>query len=124
MLDCITKDINFRKFIKLWCLYLVQHVLHQIKAPQFYADLYLQRQYWILRNVNGKIQGLSKAMSIFPEIQFSRDFQVLFKPVWTLFWMFIKGELKKNFVCHINFESYHETAQHEWVSIYVVLHIV
>ena len=21
--------------IKLWCLYLVQHMLHQIKAPQF-----------------------------------------------------------------------------------------
>ena len=24
--------------IKLWCLYLVQHMLHQIKAPQFYAN--------------------------------------------------------------------------------------
>ena len=23
--------------IKLWCLYLVQHMLHQIKAPQFYT---------------------------------------------------------------------------------------
>ena len=24
--------------IKLWCLYLVQHRLNQIKAPQFYTD--------------------------------------------------------------------------------------
>ena len=23
--------------IKLWCLYLVQHMLHQILAPQFYS---------------------------------------------------------------------------------------
>ena len=24
--------------IKLWCLCLVQHMLHQIKAPQFYTN--------------------------------------------------------------------------------------
>ena len=24
--------------IKLWCLYLVQHMLHQIKALQFYTN--------------------------------------------------------------------------------------
>ena len=24
--------------IKLWCLYLLQHMLHQIKAPQFYTN--------------------------------------------------------------------------------------
>ena len=24
--------------IKLWCLYLVQHMLHQIKAPQFHTN--------------------------------------------------------------------------------------
>ena len=24
--------------IKLWCLYLVQHMLHQIKAQQFYTN--------------------------------------------------------------------------------------
>ena len=34
-LDCITKEINFR----MWRLYLVQHMLHQIKKPQFYTDL-------------------------------------------------------------------------------------
>ena len=31
-------------WLKLWCLYLVQHMLHQIKAPQFYCDLGLRRQ--------------------------------------------------------------------------------
>ena len=40
MLDCITKDSS----IKLWCLYLVQHMLHQIKAPKFYTDLVLHRE--------------------------------------------------------------------------------
>ena len=34
--------------IKLWCLYLVQHMLHQIKAPQFYTDLGLQKHSWII----------------------------------------------------------------------------
>ena len=34
----------FKKMrIKLWCLYLVQHVLHQIQAPQFYSDSGLQK---------------------------------------------------------------------------------
>ena len=28
--------------MKLWGLYLVQHMLHQIKAPQFYTNLGLQ----------------------------------------------------------------------------------
>ena len=40
MLDCITKDIS----LKLWCHYLVQYMLHQRKALQFYTDLGLQRQ--------------------------------------------------------------------------------
>ena len=49
MLDCITEDIIFRKLVyKLWCLYLVQQMLHKIKAPQFYTDLGLHRQCWIL----------------------------------------------------------------------------
>ena len=30
--------------IKLWCPYLVQHMLHQIKAPQFYTDFKLGLQ--------------------------------------------------------------------------------
>ena len=33
------KDISFRKLEKkLRCFYLVQHILYQIKAPQFYTD--------------------------------------------------------------------------------------
>ena len=28
--------------IKLWCLYLVQHMLHQMKAPQFYTNFLKQ----------------------------------------------------------------------------------
>ena len=34
----------------MWCLYLVQLMLHQIKTPQFYTDLGLQRQFWMLQS--------------------------------------------------------------------------
>ena len=52
MLKCITEDIIFKKIcLKLWCLYLVQHKLHQIKVAQFYTDLDLQRQCWILLQI-------------------------------------------------------------------------
>ena len=34
---------NYNK--KLLCLYFVQHMLHQIKAQQFYTDFGLQQQY-------------------------------------------------------------------------------
>ena len=53
--------------IKLWCLYLVQH-MHQIKAPQFFTDLGLQKH--LNPPVNGKIQGLFKAFK-----RFSSTFQ-------------------------------------------------
>ena len=33
--------------IKLWCLYLVQHMLHQIKAQQFYT-YYLKLIYLVM----------------------------------------------------------------------------
>ena len=42
MLESITKDISFRKLVQNWGA-LVQHMLHQIKAPQFYTDLGLQK---------------------------------------------------------------------------------
>ena len=43
MLESIAKDISLKVMsIKLWCLYLVQHMLHQIKTSQFYTDLGLQ----------------------------------------------------------------------------------
>ena len=71
-------------------------MLHQIKAPQFYCDLGLQR----LLNppVNGKIQGLFKAFECFSgtfqgKFNFQGLFktvlyiQVFFKPVRTLIYM-------------------------------------
>ena len=65
MLDCITEDISFRKKSKkLWCLYLVQIMLHQIKKPKFYSDLVLHRQVFN-HPVIGKIQGLFKAFERF-----------------------------------------------------------
>ena len=73
MLESITKDIS----VKLWCLYLVQHMLHQIKASQFYTHLGLQKT---LLNplANCKTQGLFKAFECFQvlfEAFFSRTFQ-------------------------------------------------
>ena len=49
MLDCDNGEISTRKLVlKLLCFYLVQHMLHQIKAPQFYTDLGIQKHCWIL----------------------------------------------------------------------------
>ena len=67
-------------------------MLHQIKAPQFYTDLGLQKV--LNPPVNGKIQELFKAFQCFsstfqgrPNFQglFKKAFkiQVLFKPVRT-----------------------------------------
>ena len=81
MLESITNDISFRKsVVKLWCLYLVQHMLHQIKAPQFYTDLCLKTKLNPL--ANGKIQGLLKAFECFlSTFQGNFYFQGLFKTV-------------------------------------------
>ena len=82
MLDCITKDISFSKIsLKLWCIYLVQHMLlHQIKAQKFYTDTGLQR---VLNSpVNGKIQELFKAVVCFSStFQGKLNFQGLFKSI-------------------------------------------
>ena len=77
MLEAITKEIS----VKLWCLYLVQHMLHQIKAPQFYADLGLQKT--VLNPLaNGKIWGLFNAVECFSStFQGKFYFQGLFKTV-------------------------------------------
>ena len=49
---------------KFWCLYLVQHMLHHIKAPQFYTNLGLRKT--VLNPLaNGKIEGLFKAFECF-----------------------------------------------------------
>ena len=39
MLESIAKILFKIISIKLWSLYLVQHMLHQTKAPQYYTDL-------------------------------------------------------------------------------------
>ena len=70
-------------------------MLHQIKAPQFYTDLGVQKTQ-LTPPVNDKIQGLFKAFECFSStIQGKFNFQglsktvlyiqVLFKPVRTLF---------------------------------------
>ena len=37
--------------MKLLCLYLVQHLLHQIEAQQFYTDLGLYQQCYALQKI-------------------------------------------------------------------------
>ena len=74
--------------------FFVQHMLHQIKAPQFDTDLGLQRHV-LNPPVNGKVQGLFKAFVCYSstfqgKLNFQGLFktvlyiQVLFKPVRTL----------------------------------------
>ena len=73
MLESITKNFS----IKLWCLYLVQHMQHQIKAPQFYTK-FRSPKTSLNPPVNGKIQGLFKAFECFSSTFnafFSRTFQ-------------------------------------------------
>ena len=50
--------------MKLLCLYLVQNLLHQIKAQQFYTDLDLSIV--LSSTENRRIQGLFKAFGDFP----------------------------------------------------------
>ena len=56
-------------------------MLHEIKAPQFYTDLGLQKA--VLNPLaNGKIQGLFKALEYFSStFQGKFNFQELFKTV-------------------------------------------
>ena len=44
LLEILVLENLYKISLKLWCLYLVQHLLHQIKAPQFYTDLVFQKQ--------------------------------------------------------------------------------
>ena len=44
MLDLDNGDISTGKLVKMLCPYLVQHMLHQIKAQQFYTELGLYQQ--------------------------------------------------------------------------------
>ena len=51
--------------IKLLCLYLVQHMLHQIKAQQFYTDLDPYQQCLVLQTIV-EFKDFSRLLSDFP----------------------------------------------------------
>ena len=51
--------------IKLLCLYLVQHMLNQIKAQQFYSDLGLCQLCKFLQKIV-EFKGFSRLLSDFP----------------------------------------------------------
>ena len=70
MLDWDNGEISTRQLEKkLLCLYLVQHLLHQIKAQQFYPNLGLYQQCWFLQKI-GDLKDFSRPL---------HDFPVLFK---------------------------------------------
>ena len=91
-------------------------MLHQIKTPQFYTDLGLQKTVLKLL-ANGKLQGLFKAFECFSstfqgKFYFQGLFktvlhiQVLFKPVQTLFYptltLVILSILRQYLIAHLN----------------------
>ena len=51
--------------IKLLCFYMVQHMLHQIKAHQFYNDLDSYQQCWVVRKIV-EFKDFSRPLSDFP----------------------------------------------------------
>ena len=51
--------------MKLLCLYLVQLLLHQIKAQQFYTDLDLYQQCKVLQKME-EFKDFSRPLSYFP----------------------------------------------------------
>ena len=51
--------------MKLFCLYLVQHLLHRIKAQQFYTDLDLYQQCKVLQKIE-EFKDFSRPLSDFP----------------------------------------------------------
>ena len=63
--------------MKLLCLYLVQHLMHQIKAQQFYTDLDLYQQCKVLQKIE-EFKDFSRPLSDFP-VLFKTD--LIFKVV-------------------------------------------
>ena len=51
--------------MKLLCLYLVQRLLHQIKAQQFYIDLNLSHQSLVQQKIE-EFKDFSRLLSDFP----------------------------------------------------------
>ena len=58
------RHYNWKISIKLLCLYLVQHMLHQIKA-KFYTDLGLYQKCKVLQKIE-EFKGFSRLLSDFP----------------------------------------------------------
>ena len=52
-------------YIKLLGLYLAQHMLHQIKAQQFYTDSDLYQQFLVLQKIE-EFKHFSRLLSDFP----------------------------------------------------------
>ena len=71
--------------MKLLCHYLVQHLLHQIKARQIHTDLDLYQQFKVLQKIEFK--DFSRSLS---------DFPVLFK-AYLIFKDFLRKPSKFKF---------------------------
>ena len=66
MLDWDNGDISTGKLgKKLLCLYLVQHMMHKIKAQQFYTDLGLYQQCYVSQKIV-KFKNYSRLLCDFP----------------------------------------------------------
>ena len=61
IMETLALENKYKISIKLLCLYLVQHMLHQIKAQQFYTDIDRALSTVLSPTENSKIQGLFKA---------------------------------------------------------------
>ena len=57
--------------IKLWCLYLVQYMLHQIKAPQFYTN-YLKLISLVMNSSISEVEFLTCKSVFFLSFQSSK----------------------------------------------------
>ena len=83
-----------KSYIKLLCLYLVQHLLHQIKAQQFYTDLDFYQQCKVLQEIE-EFKDFSTHLSDFLSFQGIFNFQGLFKkaPNSSTFQAYVNPEL-------------------------------
>ena len=59
------RHLYWKISIKLLCLYLMRHLLHQIKAQQLYTDLGLYQKCLVLQKIV-EFKDFSKLLSDFP----------------------------------------------------------
>ena len=59
------EKLVLKSIIKLLCLYLVQHLLHQIKAHQFATNLDVYQECYVLQKIEG-FKDFSRNLSDFP----------------------------------------------------------